>query len=221
MLNIFSSLRKKWSETLFYNSKDLAYFLMYFLSKLLFKFKLHLYKLYFFQEKNINLKYFIYKIYNFFQKILLNEMNTQEKIDNNLILLTHFFLNKWFYYNQANKFIDKSLDVYYNFSQPFLNLNTSHKEFYIQNLTNLKQNFSIKKNIETFFKQNKSEPFKNHIKETRESTKRKVQDFVSKYSKLRKAKEVLFKKTIFTEYDMKIFRKRHYLTKDEERSHLN
>merc|ERR1712137_1326904 len=119
MIKPFRLLKKKWAYFGYSSIKELHRFFCYFLEILSFNFTKNFYK-------------------NFYK---LNYKNKQEKgnffFSNNLVNLADFFLGKWFYYKQVNKFTDQYLDLHYNLGRPSYNLNFSQKEVYAYNLKKL------------------------------------------------------------------------------------
>ena len=197
MIKPFRLLKKKWAYFGYSSIKELHRFFCYFLEILSFNLTKNFYKN-FYKKKNLNIqtKFLISNLFSYIYK--LNYKNKQEKgnffFSNNLVNLADFFLGKWFYYKQVNKFTDQYLDLHYNLGRPSYNLNFSQKEVYAYNLKKL--NFlgkNVSEKLDVYLRENIAQlgyAQKNKVKKTLYS----LFNFKNKLKKINKKGKKIFRK---------------------------
>lgn len=105
---------------------------------------------------------FLSKIFLYINKLTLKEKENETSLINSNLIKLSFFLGKWFYYRQINKFLDQNFDAYYGSLKRHINLNMSHRDIYVNNLKNIKNiNQIFTKNLTSYYKQN----FRSHLKQ--------------------------------------------------------
>ena len=150
----FKELQKQWEYNFFVQIKKLHSFFYCFLEEIIDNLKLFFYTN-LNKKTNLNLKFLIASLFIHVSKLTLKDTEGDFFLVNDLIKLSSFFLGKWFYYRQRNKFIDNLFDYNYNLFNSSKVLNLSQKENYIYNLTKLNvQGIRISSKLDLYLKKN-------------------------------------------------------------------
>ena len=137
----FIYLKRRWEYNSFINIKQLYLFFYVFLEEIMKNLKTFFYTHFLFdKKKNLNLKFLASNLFIYLSKLTLKDTEEDFFLLNDFVKLSDFFLGKWFYYRQKNKFLDNVSDYNYDLFNASKILNFSQKENYLYNLTKLNYN---------------------------------------------------------------------------------